>query len=326
MVLVLLIFTSDKLLLIAFHSKKESLASFSIFTPSHWILGFEEKRKKLWLYQPILLGSGLPKVLINSLIYWRLEKYFWFAVTFLDSWDTHPFTTSDQISIFHILNCRVSSLLATGKEKHTFQRNQKQNAKRSVHNLRLNKNEENREWRFSLLSWFEKSFWKKYFIPMGSFRLSKGASDFHYLRFVPKDNCQNINIKWTWNSQFGCLYSVILGAHSIPFSMLYRFEKAFLFSSLFGFIFFLLYSILQMAESVGYSMDDNGLVINKSQKNLFYSMMGFCNLNGLGFTSPKTIWNQNAQRFATGIFPIGTLQGLFSRMVLLLGGILEYSV
>jgi hypothetical protein len=110
--------------------------------------------------------------------------------------------------------------------------------------------------------------------------------------------------------------------------MLYRFGKAFYFLSLFGFIFFLLYFYSAMAESVGYSMDDNGLVINKiSKETFFYSMIGiFVILNGLVLLPPKLL-ETKTHRGLHRIFPIGdSYRDYFLGWFYSFGGILNISL
>jgi hypothetical protein len=125
-----------------------------------------------------------------------------------------------------------------------------------------------------------------------------------------------------------CLPNSVILAHSIPFSMLYRFGKAFYFLSLFGFIFFLLYFYSAMAESVGYSTDDNGLVINKiSKETFFYSMIGiFVILNGLVLLPPKLL-ETKMHRGLQRIFPIGdNYRDYFLGWFYSFGGILNISL
>ncbi|MFT4855304.1 MAG: hypothetical protein ACI9UV_000701 [Algoriphagus sp.] len=110
--------------------------------------------------------------------------------------------------------------------------------------------------------------------------------------------------------------------------MLYRFGKAFYFLSLFGFIFFLLYFYSAMAESVGYSMDDNGLVINKiSKETFFYSMIGiFVIFNALVLLPPKLLETKMHRRLHR-IFPIGDdYRDYFLGWFYSFGGILNISL
>jgi hypothetical protein len=110
--------------------------------------------------------------------------------------------------------------------------------------------------------------------------------------------------------------------------MLYRFGKAFYFLSLFGFIFFLLYFYSAMAETVGYSTDNNGLVINKiSKETFFYAMIGiFVILNGLVLLPPKLL-ETKTHRGLHRIFPIGdAYRDYFLGWFYSFGGILNISL
>ncbi len=77
--------------------------------------------------------------------------------------------------------------------------------------------------------------------------------------------------------------------------MYYRFGKAFYFFSVFLFIFFLLYFYSALPDSIGYSVDDSGLLQDKMAKStFFYGMIGiFLLMNAIVLLPPKLLETKN---------------------------------
>lgn len=110
--------------------------------------------------------------------------------------------------------------------------------------------------------------------------------------------------------------------------MYYRFGKAFYFTSILLFVFFLLYFYSALAETVGLSIGEDGVVTRIWDKGtFFYSMAGaFLVLNALILYPPKSL-ETKANKKLHRIFPIGDpFRDYFLAWFYSFGGIVNLSL
>lgn len=110
--------------------------------------------------------------------------------------------------------------------------------------------------------------------------------------------------------------------------MYYRFGKAFYFISILLFVFFLLYFYSALPESVGLSVDENGVLNRNWEKgSFFYAMVAaFVIFNAIILYPPKSLETKSNKKLHR-IFPVGdSYRDYFLAWFYSFGGVLNLSL